>query len=340
MTAFDAYSTLAGYAHAAVDLKARMLEAADSAAGRRYVRLFLEAGRPAVPLRPEGVDSAHRVICTALKVGEPYVLSPAMTAIVAAAADALDLTDEVIGEDEAPTDHGVLFLPEPICFRAPNGQVTSFGAITWSKIVNHKGQVAYGVNAWSDPDDPLDPSAYASCRGGLDRGAQRARPVPAQQDRRAADRRAHQSPRICRPRRRGRAGLGARPGRAVLHRRRPSPNPGGLRDRVRVLAHRRPAPRHRGIATAGQSHPPPRRPRIHRPPHPGGGLLRRTRAANDRDAAADPTRRYRVRFVVRCHWRRLTDKDGRGYRIWIHSYIKGPDGAPLLTGEKVNILAR
>ncbi|WP_275670870.1 hypothetical protein [Micromonospora globbae] len=27
-------------------------------------------------------------------------------------------------------------------------------------------------------------------------------------------------------------------------------------------------------------------------------------------------------------------------RIWIHSYIKGPDGAPLLLGDTVSVLAR
>ena len=53
---------------------------------------------------------------------------------------------------------------------------------------------------------------------------------------------------------------------------------------------------------------------------------------------------YRVRFMVRGHWRRLHDTHGRPYRIririWIHAFIKGPDGAPLLAGEKVSILAR
>ena len=49
---------------------------------------------------------------------------------------------------------------------------------------------------------------------------------------------------------------------------------------------------------------------------------------------------YRVRFVVKGHWRRLHDKDGQPYRIWIHAHIKGPDGAPLLHGEKVSVLAR
>ena len=44
--------------------------------------------------------------------------------------------------------------------------------------------------------------------------------------------------------------------------------------------------------------------------------------------------------MVRGHWRRLTDKHGNPYRIWIHAHIKGPDGAPLRHGEKVAILAR
>ncbi|MGK5741516.1 hypothetical protein [Micromonospora sp. URMC 103] len=43
---------------------------------------------------------------------------------------------------------------------------------------------------------------------------------------------------------------------------------------------------------------------------------------------------------MRGHWRRLTDANGRPYRIWINSYSKGPDGAPLLLGEAVSILAR
>ena len=47
-----------------------------------------------------------------------------------------------------------------------------------------------------------------------------------------------------------------------------------------------------------------------------------------------------VRFVVRGHWRRLHDRDGDPYRIWIHAHLKGSDDAPLLGGEKVAILAR
>ncbi|MGN9807112.1 hypothetical protein [Micromonospora sp. L32] len=35
-----------------------------------------------------------------------------MTAIIAAAAQALDLTGDVVGNDVAPSDAGVLFLPD------------------------------------------------------------------------------------------------------------------------------------------------------------------------------------------------------------------------------------
>ena len=69
-------------------------------------------------------------------------------------------------------------------------------------------------------------------------------------------------------------------------------------------------------------------------------MLRRTSPVAEPDADGEAKWHYRVRFLVRGHWRRLVDKQGRPYRIWIHAHIKGPDGAPLLAGEKVNILAR
>lgn len=67
-------------------------------------------------------------------------------------------------------------------------------------------------------------------------------------------------------------------------------------------------------------------------------MLRRIAAADRGDGEA--TWHYRVRFYVRGHWRRLVDKHGTPYRVWINGYIKGPDGAPLLHGEKVAVLAR
>ena len=68
-------------------------------------------------------------------------------------------------------------------------------------------------------------------------------------------------------------------------------------------------------------------------------MLRRT-SSIDGPGEGDPKWHYRVRFVVRGHWRRLIDRDGNPYRIWINAHIKGPDGAPLLHGEKVAVLAR
>jgi hypothetical protein len=45
-------------------------------------------------------------------------------------------------------------------------------------------------------------------------------------------------------------------------------------------------------------------------------------------------------LAVRGHWRRRHDNDGQPYRIRVNVYMRGPDGAPPLTGEKVAILAR
>jgi hypothetical protein len=70
-------------------------------------------------------------------------------------------------------------------------------------------------------------------------------------------------------------------------------------------------------------------------------MLRRLNTTDlDAGTSGDARWHYTVRFVVRGHWRQLRDRDGNPYRIWVHAHIKGPDGAPLLGGEKVAILAR
>jgi hypothetical protein len=47
-------------------------------------------------------------------------------------------------------------------------------------------------------------------------------------------------------------------------------------------------------------------------------------------------RTYHHRWVVRGHWRKQWyPSQGRNVPIWITPYVKGPDGAPLLAGEKV-----
>jgi hypothetical protein len=98
---------------------------------------------------------------TAWQVGEPYVLAPAMTAVVAAAADALDLTGERLPADIAPTEHGVLFLPQPVYHRLPSGAVTGIGAITWARLRRPGDRLAWAVFGWSDRDDPHSPAEAA-----------------------------------------------------------------------------------------------------------------------------------------------------------------------------------
>lgn len=55
-------------------------------------------------------------------------------------------------------------------------------------------------------------------------------------------------------------------------------------------------------------------------------------------------RAYRHRWVVSGHWRHYTDErytqERRARPEWIESHVKGPDGAPLLVTEKVNVWRR
>ncbi|MEW2415270.1 hypothetical protein AB0953_16365 [Streptomyces sp. NPDC046866] len=53
-------------------------------------------------------------------------------------------------------------------------------------------------------------------------------------------------------------------------------------------------------------------------------------------------RRYRHRWVVSGHWRNQAHGPDRMLRrqTWIPAYVKGPDGAPMLSTEKVNVWRR
>jgi hypothetical protein len=342
---FRTESTLAGYARAAVDLKARMTDYTRGLFARQYLQAFLEtrhtspAGTGAVPSTV--LATFDQLTHLPWKAGDPYVLAPAMTAIVAAAAEALDLTGEVVPDDIAPSDGGVLFLPEPIYHRGLRGEVTSIGAVTWARFRNtDTGRSGWCLSGWADRDDPLDPAAARRRRELAD--------VP---------------------------GLAAGFGPYVLNAvaELPIGTPVAARPEVPVLDDAdidwEPAPDGRfcldetvvrlnavvaivyafwliqaqPVATVAA---PPldraARRRAHRAGVTGDArvvMLRRTRPAADR-ADGEPKWHYRVRFFVRGHWRRLTTPDGQTRRIWIHTHIKGPDGAPLLRGEKVAVLAR
>ncbi|WP_055693704.1 hypothetical protein [Streptomyces prasinopilosus] len=73
--------------------------------------------------------------------------------------------------------------------------------------------------------------------------------------------------------------------------------------------------------------------------------LRRQYTPQDQDPdAGTDGRRYRHRWVVSGHWRTYQSdrysEETRGSKQWIPSYVKGPEGAPLLSTEKVNVWRR
>jgi hypothetical protein len=70
--------------------------------------------------------------------------------------------------------------------------------------------------------------------------------------------------------------------------------------------------------------------------------LRRARTEPaDRTDDTAPGRRYRHRWIVRGHWRNQYYPSRGDHRpIWIDPHLAGPEGKPLLGGERVNVLRR
>ncbi|WP_219822109.1 hypothetical protein [Streptomyces sp. Ru62] len=71
--------------------------------------------------------------------------------------------------------------------------------------------------------------------------------------------------------------------------------------------------------------------------------LRRQYTPQDQDPGdGEGSRHYRYRWVVSGHWRNQAYGPERSLRrqTWIPAYVKGPDGAPLLSTEKVNVWRR
>jgi hypothetical protein len=67
----------------------------------------------------------------------------------------------------------------------------------------------------------------------------------------------------------------------------------------------------------------------------------RTEPSDNPEENRPGTRAYRHRWVVRGHWRNQWYPSRNDHRpIWISQYIAGPDGKPLLGGERVNVLRR
>lgn len=71
--------------------------------------------------------------------------------------------------------------------------------------------------------------------------------------------------------------------------------------------------------------------------------LRRQYVPDTADPDGDgPSRRYRNRWVVSGHWRNQAHGPDRSLRrqTWIPAFVKGPEGAPLLATERVNVWRR
>jgi hypothetical protein len=109
---FHTETTLAGYARAAVHLKTRMAEYTADPVAHAYLRASLpttiipsERDEP-TDVTDTVIDAIGRATRAAWTDGETFVLAPAMTAIVAAAAEALDLTGDLLTADAAPATAG------------------------------------------------------------------------------------------------------------------------------------------------------------------------------------------------------------------------------------------
>ncbi|MBO2461490.1 hypothetical protein [Actinomadura violacea] len=68
-------------------------------------------------------------------------------------------------------------------------------------------------------------------------------------------------------------------------------------------------------------------------------LRRRYRPDDREETGVQDGRRFRHRWVVSGHWRDQPHGPDRALRrkTWIAAYIKGPEGAPLLATERVNV---
>ncbi|MFF8574029.1 hypothetical protein ACQPXT_01425 [Streptomyces sp. CA-100214] len=66
--------------------------------------------------------------------------------------------------------------------------------------------------------------------------------------------------------------------------------------------------------------------------------LRRPKCGNGQ---GDGDREYHHQWIVRGHWRQQWYPARQVHRpVWIAPHVKGPEGAPLIGGEKVNVLKR
>jgi hypothetical protein len=340
-------STLAGYARAATDDRIRMTEYASGPSFPQHVRDWYQARFAADDkrvFRDASLADTARLTARVWQAGQPNVVAPAMTTILAAAASSLDLTDEVHTDDSAPDDHGIVFFPEPIYQRDPDGGLHGISAITWTRVPPLPSlktrSPSWMIISWSDLHDPHDPKAiHARDLIGTDpREAALTGPylmvdcdvLPIGKPQTALTW-------VDGPDTADREWRTTVDGRCVID----TLASGTLACTRLVYAYWRISSQPLAtVATPPLDRPARRRAARASLVHDTRVVMLRRTSPTTEPGDSEPKWHYRVRFVVKGHWRRLHDKDGLPYRIWIHAHIKGPDGAPLLHGEKVSILAR
>jgi hypothetical protein len=340
-------TTLAGYARAATDDRIRMTEYASGPAFPEYVRdwyavRFAHDGQRV--FRDASLADFAQLTTRVWQTGQPNVVAPAMTAILAAAASSLDLTDEVLTDDTAPDDHGIVFFPEPVYQRDPDGVLRGISAITWTRVAPlpslRMRSPSWMVVSWSDLQDPHDPNAILA-RELIDKDPHEAAltgpylmvdcdVLPIGEPPTAITW-------VDGPDATDQEWQTTLDGRCVI-----DTITGGLLACSRlVYAYWRISSQPLAIAaTLPLDRPARRRAARASLVHDTRVVMLRRTSPITEPGDGEAKWQYRVRFVVKGHWRRLRDRDGRPYRIWINAYIKGPDGAPLLHGEKVSVLAR
>jgi hypothetical protein len=217
----------------------------------------------------------------------------------------------------------VLFPPEPIYHRSLNGRLSGIAAITWTPMSSNTSRF-WLIRGWAERDDPDHPHAQRI------RGYARQDPTPL----------SRLGPYVL-------TDLNMLPvGEPVAAIGKPHVDEPG-RDWET-------GPDGRYVIADGTVHTPARAAiayafwristqplaTVARPPLDRAARRRAARASITHDTRvvmlrrtspiAEPGRggatwHYRVRFIVRGHWRHLTDTHGQPYRVWIHQHIRSVD---------------
>lgn len=335
----------------------RFLDAnADTDGARRLALAAITHSSGLSPEDPQLVEQLNHQQCirelAPLRVGEPYVISPAMHATVAAAAATLTVDDVARWRsDDLLAEHGVLLLPHIQLVRETGKRAPDeIVMISWSTgsyespLDNGTARVLY-MTAWFDGDGPVEAPEYTAVRN---TAARNGHPLPSfgvaascRHELDIGDSRIEQSQGSLIDWVDGGAGgqespsiaIGEHTGEVIDV----SSLPGWLARYVFAfmgLAQQR-------IATVQRFHD--MRALAAKPLQYDDVRVVQLRSFSPIGDVEQPgsTGQYRHRWVVRMHKvNQWYPSEGVHKIIWRGPYIKGPADAPLLAGEKVHALIR